>query len=178
MTLRSGDAGGAKDANVGSGGAFVLTLATGGLPFGGGGIAALGGVRGFGGSGGGAGGGGGGLSRGGNAGHAGDSHSEDARVNEGGTQSTVDGLCYDNGVQLWDEITREAAPAGFCVLAIDGGMSSYGRRVKLVFDGEGRIVENTGIDDNARRQEWLASLADKRWPCLAGQEVAYVCITI
>jgi len=162
MTLRAGGAGGVEDAKAGSGGAFVLRLGTGGISSGGGGGLASGGGGGSGGSGGDA------LSRGGSDGHADDA----------GVSSSVDALCLDIGDDswndLWDQIERGAAAFGFCWQTTDGGRIGS-RQGKLVFDGEGRIVENTGIGDRARRQAWLASLSCTRWPSLAGQELAYVC---
>jgi hypothetical protein len=45
----------------------------------------------------------------------------------------------------------------------------------IVFDGDGRVVDNTGLS-GAGKQAWLDGLATMRWPCFAGQTMQYMCI--
>jgi hypothetical protein len=48
--------------------------------------------------------------------------------------------------------------------------------VYVVVDGEGKVIDNSipfGTADG--KQAWLDSLADYRWPCLAGQKLFFSC---
>jgi len=47
-------------------------------------------------------------------------------------------------------------------------------RGAVVLDGDGRVIDNTGLDGDAK-QAWLAQLADQRWPCMAGETLGYSC---
>ncbi len=47
-------------------------------------------------------------------------------------------------------------------------------RGAVVIDGEGLVIDNSGLSPNAKRA-WLAELSDERWPCLAGQTLGYKC---
>lgn len=47
---------------------------------------------------------------------------------------------------------------------------------QLVVDAEGKVVDNTGISSTKVKQAWLDSVAQSRWPCLAGQTVRYQCL--
>jgi hypothetical protein len=79
---------------------------------------------------------------------------------------------------LWDAITRGArggytvcepyvpdAGMGWCVLANAG---------YIVVDGDGRVVDNTSLSDEAK-QLWLDGLSTMRWPCLSGQTLQFMC---
>jgi len=51
----------------------------------------------------------------------------------------------------------------------------------VVLDGEGRAINLVRLPDRqpvltgSSLQAWLDSVANMRWPCLAGQEVAFSC---
>ena len=48
--------------------------------------------------------------------------------------------------------------------------------VYVVVDGEGKVIDNSIPFGTANeKQAWLASLADYRWPCLAGQKIFFSC---
>jgi anaerobic magnesium-protoporphyrin IX monomethyl ester cyclase len=47
---------------------------------------------------------------------------------------------------------------------------------QLVVDADGKVVDNTGISSTKVKQAWLESVAQSRWPCLAGQTVRYQCL--
>jgi hypothetical protein len=49
---------------------------------------------------------------------------------------------------------------------------------QIVVDDTGRVVDNTGITDAQTKQAWLDSLAQSRWPCLAGQSIRYQCLVL
>jgi hypothetical protein len=45
-----------------------------------------------------------------------------------------------------------------------------------VVDGEGKVIDNSiPFDTPDKKQAWLDSLADYRWPCLAGQTIFFFC---
>jgi hypothetical protein len=43
------------------------------------------------------------------------------------------------------------------------------------FDSEGRVTSITGSRVPPDKAAWVDSLAAYRWPCLAGQTIAYGC---
>jgi hypothetical protein len=45
---------------------------------------------------------------------------------------------------------------------------------EVVLDADGRVIDNTRLF-GADKQSWLDSLANERWPCLAGQTIPYYC---
>jgi hypothetical protein len=47
-------------------------------------------------------------------------------------------------------------------------------RGAVVLDDDGRVTDNTGLDD-AAKQAWLEQLAGQRWPCLASRTLGYSC---
>jgi len=157
-TLRIADAGGLADVRLGSGGSGGDTSGAGGSRFGEGGSGApdaLGGA--------------GGARMDALAERGDEGDGEDASASGDGGLSSIDGLCYVNGTQLWEDI--QGGVGMLCTPTLDGGIA-WGW---LVFDKDGRIVDNTGIYDEASRQEWISSLANYRWPCLAGQVLRYSC---
>jgi hypothetical protein len=47
----------------------------------------------------------------------------------------------------------------------------------IVLDGEGRVIDNTIFAPaESSKQAWLDSLADYRWPCLAGESIPFTCV--
>jgi hypothetical protein len=76
------------------------------------------------------------------------------------------------GWPLWDAVTRGAVGAGNCYPFSPAGYTPL--MGEIVFDSEGRVVDNTGIPSDTK-QTWLDKLADQRWPCLAGQTIQYSC---
>jgi hypothetical protein len=55
---------------------------------------------------------------------------------------------------------------------------AFGVTGNLVFDGDGRLLDDTGYPGTeVQKQAWLDSLAQQRWPCWAGQTIAYQCIS-
>ena len=147
-----------------TGGGGGRVWGTGGLPIEGGRTTVPGG---FGGTGG-LGSGGGSVLQGGSGGNWNDGSASDS-----GGQSLVDGSCGDRMNLLLDTIWNTPTGRGVgCELTTkDGG----GYSGQVVLDQEGRVIDNTGIDDAASRQAWLDSIADQRWPCLAGQVLQYLC---
>ena len=82
--------------------------------------------------------------------------------------------------KLWDEVVYSAnliSHAVYCSEIPDPGPDSgivdggY-----IVLDGNGRVIDNTifGVSDSVK-QAWLDSLADYRWPCLAGERIPFAC---
>ena len=45
----------------------------------------------------------------------------------------------------------------------------------VVFDGDGRLVDNTELPDRWK-QAWLDGSATMRWPCFAGETMQYMCV--
>ena len=87
----------------------------------------------------------------------------------------TDAAC-DTG-KLWNALADAAlgvARLGSCAPATIG-TSAEG---EIVLDSEGRVIDNTGQRYRATssKQAWLDSLANDRWPCLAGQTIPYQCI--
>ena len=90
----------------------------------------------------------------------------------GGTGAHSDASC---DIAAFWEIVKSATCGGgasscICYSTPDGG-TALG---VITLDGSGRIVDNSRVR-GANKDAWLASLADRRWPCLAGQAVAFSC---
>jgi len=113
--------------------------------------------------------GGGGLAQGGSGGL-----SEDASAANDGVPQSVDLQFEGNYTLLWNAIARAARALGYCFPTVDGGIGNG----EIVFDGEGRVVDNTRIaGDPSVLSEWLSSLANERWPGYAGQTLEYSCVS-
>jgi hypothetical protein len=82
--------------------------------------------------------------------------------------------------KLWDEVVKSANLMFHAVYCgeipdpgPDGGIYDGGY---VVFDGEGRVIDNTVFgDSDSIKQAWLDSVADYRWPCLAGDRIPFAC---
>jgi hypothetical protein len=110
---------------------------------------------------------GGGLAQGGSGGL-----SEDASAANDGVLQSIDLQFEGNFTLLWRAIARGVHALGGCFPTADGGMGNG----EIVFDGEGRVVDNTSIaGDPSVLSEWLSSLANERWPAYAGQTLVYSC---
>jgi hypothetical protein len=72
---------------------------------------------------------------------------------------------------LWNEIANGFVGLGYCTPLQDGGDWSG----EIVFDEEGRIIDNTWLTDERTRQDWFSEMANHRWPCMAGQVLAFTC---
>jgi len=46
----------------------------------------------------------------------------------------------------------------------------------VTFDAAGAVVSNTALSE-ADEEAWIEEMADRRWPCLAGQTMEYCCIS-
>jgi len=103
---------------------------------------------------------------------------QDGATSEGEIDASPDGRC--DLMPLWDAIAEGADVFGYCLpYAPDyddpcGFVRSVGY---VVFDGDGRVVDNTGLF-GARKQAWLDGLSTMRWPCYAGQTMQYMCIQV
>jgi hypothetical protein len=89
-----------------------------------------------------------------------------------------DGWCDET--TLWNAINEGAGIFGYClpyVLDYDDPCGSVRSGGYLVFDGDGRVVDNTGLF-GAQKQAWLDGLSTMRWPCYAGQTMQYMCIQV
>jgi hypothetical protein len=118
-------------------------------------------------------GGAGGSSDAGGAGGGGSSGHDGGTTDLGG--SSTDAAC-DTG-RLWKAVSDAAlgvARLGYCSPATSTTTSATG---SIVLDGEGRVIDNTGTNylSTSSKQAWLDSLANDRWPCLAGQTIPYQC---
>lgn len=87
--------------------------------------------------------------------------------------ASEDATCDDHGA------LRKAANRGtgpLCDIPGDAGASERCSNMEgtIVFDSEGRAIDNTGIND-AGKQAWLDGLANQRWTCLASQTIRYCC---
>jgi hypothetical protein len=79
---------------------------------------------------------------------------------------TSDASC--DTARLWDAVSL-ASGMGRCW----PGETGWGT---VVIDSDGRVIDNSiFLDDADLRRAWLESLADDRWPCLAGQTLRYWC---
>ena len=107
----------------------------------------------------------------GGAGGSGADASSDLSPSDG---TSTDAMCDTDS--LWSAVADAAlgvARLGFCAPA--GTVSPYGQ---IALDSTGRVVDNTGTtyQSTSSKQAWLDSLANDRWPCLAGQTIPYQCV--
>ena len=92
--------------------------------------------------------------------------------------TVVDSSCDQS--KLWDEVVDSANLMFHAVYCSeipdpgpDGGIYDGGY---VVFDGEGQVIDNTVFGDSESvKQAWLHSVADNRWPCLAGERIPFAC---
>lgn len=65
---------------------------------------------------------------------------------------------------------------GACTIteSVPGPDETSRRRGAVVFDGEGRVIDNTGLL-GAKKQAWLDELGDQRWICWANETIGYQC---
>ena len=102
---------------------------------------------------------------------------QDGTTSEGEVDASPDGWCDVN--PLWDAITEGAGVfLGYCfpfVPDYDPGCGMVRNGGYVVFDGDGRVVDNTGLF-GSQKQAWLDGLSTMRWPCYAGQTVQYICV--
>jgi radical SAM superfamily enzyme YgiQ (UPF0313 family) len=89
---------------------------------------------------------------------------------------TSDALCDVNALGAQ---AAKAMGAASCVL--DAPPEDLGDML-VVLDGEGRAINLLKLSDRqpvltaSSLKAWLDSVANMRWPCLAGQEVAFACV--
>ena len=100
----------------------------------------------------------------------------DAGAADGEVLASSDASCDVAG--LWRAISEAARVIGYCFLTPAGNdgsviITAWG---EVIIDSEGRVIDNTRLS-SASKQAWLSSLADYRWPCLAGQSLQYSCVT-
>jgi hypothetical protein len=96
---------------------------------------------------------------------------EDGGVGDGGVVDPSDSSC-DLG-----QLQQAAIDGGgfvLCEMFVDGGSLGLPLVGEVVLDADGRVIDNTGLYGEAK-QSWLSSLANDRWPCLAGQTIPYYC---
>ena len=82
---------------------------------------------------------------------------------------TIDGACGDNPNDLM-QVLATSLGSSFCSRTASNQPEGY-----IYFDGEGRVTSISGYRVPADKQAWVDSLAAYRWPCLAGQTIAYGC---
>jgi hypothetical protein len=78
---------------------------------------------------------------------------------------------------LWTAIVGQTGGVTACWEAspmLEPGEELGPLRGAVVIDDEGRVVDLTGRTGE-RKQQFLDKVADKRWPCLAGQTIGYEC---
>ncbi|HEU5072654.1 MAG TPA: hypothetical protein VFU02_00740 [Polyangiaceae bacterium] len=97
-------------------------------------------------------------------------------------QPSVAGAGGDGGdtcgvASLLEAVTRQVGGVTACWEAsavLDSDEELGPRRGAVVIDDEGRVVDITGREGEAK-QQWLDEMAAQRWPCLAGQTIGYQC---
>jgi hypothetical protein len=93
---------------------------------------------------------------------------------DGVGSGTFDGLC---DLEKAGSSVAAATGVDFCSVATANDYANYA----VAVDGEGRFVELLGMPagtpalKGSARQAWLNSVANDRWPCLAGQTVFFSC---
>jgi hypothetical protein len=90
--------------------------------------------------------------------------SQGGRASDGAVPASPDAPC--DTAALWAAITYRPNPFTSCFPTRDGDRWWW----EVVLD------DNTGLL-GAGKQAWLDSLANERWPCLAGQTLRYTCET-
>jgi len=97
-------------------------------------------------------------------------------TSDGAASASLDASCDVSTLRY----AAERAAAGACYVQ----ESSIGATEAVVIDCEGRAVEilrlpeQTPLLEGDARQAWLDSVANDRWPCLAGQSVQFMCTFI
>jgi hypothetical protein len=81
----------------------------------------------------------------------------------------IDGPCSDNPSNLM-QVLATSLSAPNCSRTASNQPEGY-----IDFDSEGRAIFITGYRVPADTEAWVDSLAAYRWPCLAGQIIAYGC---
>jgi hypothetical protein len=81
----------------------------------------------------------------------------------------IDGPCSDYPSNLL-QILATSLNSPFC--ARTGSSQPEG---DIGFDSDGRVTSITGYRVPDDKDAWVGSLAAYRWPCLAGQTIAYGC---
>ena len=81
----------------------------------------------------------------------------------------IDGPCSDNPSNLM-QVLATSLGSPFCSRTASNQPEGY-----IDFDSDGRVTSITGDRVPADKDAWVASLAAYRWPCLAGQIIAYGC---
>ncbi len=124
----------------------------------------------------------------------GDSSQGGMASNGGSSGSTLDGPTIDAGIAicgcgsssnfscdqstLRNVLNSSAVQTGYghdCT-EIPAPDSDTVSAVYVVVDGEGKVIDNSiPFDTPDKKQAWLDSLADYRWPCLAGQTIFFFC---
>jgi hypothetical protein len=86
-----------------------------------------------------------------------------------GSNAALDALCDLDS--LWTAIEIRFG-TGFPLDCIP--TQNDGNSVGVIFDSQGRVVDDTEYV-GGDKQTWLDSLANRRWPCAAGQTIPYRC---
>jgi hypothetical protein len=81
----------------------------------------------------------------------------------------IDGQCGDNPSDLM-QVLATSLGSLFCSRTASNQPEGY-----INFDSEGRVTSITGSRVPPDKAAWVDSLAAYRWPCLAGQTIAYGC---
>jgi hypothetical protein len=95
----------------------------------------------------------------------------------GAAGANPDGDCEGEAwLSLWDAITTASVGRGQCFIQDPPPMGEMvdRRHGAVVIDGDGRVIDNTGLT-GIEKQPWLDALADRRWPCFAGRTIGYRC---
>jgi hypothetical protein len=104
---------------------------------------------------------------------------QDGATSESEIDASPDGWCDE--MPLWNAITEGAGILGYCLPFVpdyhDPGCGWVRNGGYVVFDGDGRVVDNTGLF-GAQKQAWLDGLSTTRWPCLASQTMQYMCVQV
>ena len=104
---------------------------------------------------------------------------QDGAVTDGQTTASPDALCQPEVLSNAIEFAMCGSLSSFCIcylvtpLPVPDGAVIDSNAFDVIVDSEGRVVDNTGLYGTAK-QAWLDSLADDRWPCLAGQTIQYI----
>jgi hypothetical protein len=88
----------------------------------------------------------------------------------------IDGACSDNPRDLMEILGDSLSTYEvFCSRTEDSSRLGIDPEGHIVFDSEGRVRSITGRRIPSDPNGWVESLATYRWPCLAGQTIAYGC---
>jgi hypothetical protein len=111
-----------------------------------------------------------------------DAQPDGSSVVDNGSNAALDALCDPQSI--WQAVSAGLpVTEGGCYLTpTDSAGKFIGNNYiwgNIVIDSEGRVMDNTGYYLSAeQRQSWLDSVANDRWPCLAGQTLAYSCFIL